>query len=361
MIRPDMRATRRFLLQLPLAAAASAAAWITEADPGNIKLVRRLPAEISDDDLLFLKQIGLRWARVEFPRERARFDDLVAAQKRYAAYGMKIHSVVHPAYREIDLQLRRQPGCDRYIAEYQQFLRDLGKLGMPVASYDFHPANTYTTAIVESPRGYKTREFRLNDFREKVEKQKFDREYPVEEIWSNYEYFMKATLPVAAEAGVRMALHPDDPPLAMMNGVGKMFVHYDGYARAERIAEAIEGKGAPHWGLTFCVGTWSEGGDRMGKNVFEMIEDFGGRGKLCEIHYRGVSSPLPNFTETFQDEGYLDLYEVMKALRKVKFSGAVMPDHVPRLEGDSGINRAGTAYCIAWMRATLARANAEVG
>jgi len=150
-------------------------------------------------------------------------------------------------------------------------------------------------------------------------------------------------------------------PLAMMNGVGKMFVHYDGYARAERIAEAIEGKGAPHWGLTFCVGTWSEGGDKMGKDVFEMIEDFGGRGKLCEIHFRGVSSPLPNFHETFPEEGYLDLYQVMKALRQVKFAGAAMPDHVPALAGDDGIRRAGTAYCIAMMRAMLRRANDEVG
>ena len=172
---------------------------------------------------------------------------------------------------------------------------------------------------------------------------------------------MRATLPAASEAGVRMALHPDDPPLEMMNGVGKMFVHYDGYARAERIAESIEGQGAPHWALTFCVGTWSEGGDRMGKDVFEMIADFGSRGKIAEVHFRAVSGPLPDFIETFPDEGYLDLYAVMRDLRKVKFSGAVMPDHVPALVGDEGIRRAGTAYCIANMRALLARANAEVG
>jgi mannonate dehydratase len=99
----------------------------------------------------------------------------------------------------------------------------------------------------------------------------------------------------------------------------------------------------------------------MGKDVFGMIEDFGGRGKLCEIHFRAVSSPLPDFYETFPDEGYLDLYQVMRALRQVRFTGAVMPDHVPRLAGDTGINRAGTAYCIAYMRALLERANQEVG
>ena len=72
----------------------------------------------------------------------------------------------------------------------------------------------------------------------------------------------------------------------------------------------------------------------MGKDVFEMIRDFGGRGKILGIHFRGVTSPLPSFVETFPDEGYLDLYQVMKALRKVRYSGTVVPDHVPELTGD---------------------------
>ena len=358
-----MSASRRDLFKLPLLAAAvpaAAAPKIGEYDPANAKLCHRVRAGLSDDELLFLKQIGLKWARVEFEPERRSFAEMEKAVQRYGAYGMKIHSAVHYAYRELDVQLGR-PGRDKHIEAYNDFLRGCGKLDIPVASYDFHPGNTYTTAMIEAPRGYETREFRLADFRNKVEKQMHDRDYPVEEIWGYYEYFMKATLPVAKEAGVRMSLHPDDPPLAMMNGVGKMFVHYDGYARAERISEAIEGKGAPHWGLTFCVGTWAEGGDKMGKDVFEMIEDFGGRGKLCEIHFRAVSSALPDFYETFPEEGYLDLYQVMKALRKVKFSGAVMPDHVPKLAGDEGIRPAGTAYCIAVMRSMLRRANEEVG
>ena len=353
-----MRLSRRSLLAL-LSAAASRSLFAAVPDEDNAKLCRRLPADIADDDLLFLKQIGLRWARVRFDPARVDVDYMAGVQKRYADYGMRIHSAVNANYRELDVQLGR-PGRDRYIERYIQFLKSCGELGIPVSSYDFHPANTYTTAVVDSPRGYKAREFSTPDFRSKVEKRKFDREYPVEEIWGYYEYFMKAVLPAAAEAGVRLALHPDDPPLAMMNGVGKMFVHYDGYARAERISEAIEGPGAPHWGLTFCVGTWSEGGDQMGKNVFGMIEDFGARGKILEVHFRAVTGPLPEFRETFPDEGYLDLYLVMKALRQAGFKGAIMPDHVPALAGDRGINRAGTAYCIAYMRSLLERANAEL-
>ncbi len=350
---------RRNFLAATLAASSAPAQSrkrIDEYDAANIKIAHRISARsVTDDELLFLKQIGMRWARVEFGDQAAPFDYLRATQERFARFGMKIFSGVQYAYRSLDLQLAR-PGRDRDIETFQRFLRDLGKLGIPVANIDFHPANTYTTAMVESPRGYRAREFKLADFRSKVEKRFFEREYPAEEIWANYDYFIKAVLPVAAEANVKLALHPDDPPVAKMNGVGKIFVHYDGYRRAERIAGPSQ-----HWGLTFCVGTWSEGGSQMGKDVFGMIDDFGRRGKIVDVHFRSVSGPLPHFVETFPDEGYLDMYQVMKALRKVRFHGTIVPDHVPELAGDQGIRRAGTAYCVAYMRALLRRANEEVG
>lgn len=355
--------TRRAFLSLPFAAGAVAAqtapgrrkAVIDEYDPANIKLSHRMPIRtMSDDDLLFLEQLGIRWCRIEFGNE-APYEFMKATVERLARFGMKIFSAVHYAYRDTDLQLGRG-NRDAKIETYCQFLRDCGRLGIPVSNYDWHPANTYTTSEVITPRRYKARQFKLSDFRARVEKQAFDREYSAEDIWSSYTYFMKAVLPVAEKANVRLALHPDDPPVAKMNGVAKVLVHYDGYKRAEQIAGSSR-----HWGLTFCVGTWSEGGSQMGKDVFEMIRDFGGRGKLIDVHFRNVSSPMPEFTETFPDDGYMDMYQVMKALRQVKFNGTVVPDHVPQLAGDQGIRRAGTAYCIAYMRALLRRANEEVG
>jgi mannonate dehydratase len=328
---------------------------IPEDDAGNVKLAHRLNARtLTDDDLLFLQQIGLRWVRLEFGEGDTTFEVLRTAQQRFARFGMRIYSGVHYSYRSVKVQLG-QPGRDQDIETYCRFLRDLGRLEIPVASYDFHPANTYTTNMVQR-RGYTVREFDLDDFHNKVEKQQFEREYSAEDIWSAYTYFMKAVLPAAEESGVTLALHPDDPPLARMNGVAKIFTHYDGYHRAEQIAGSSR-----NWGLTFCVGTWSEGGTRMGKDVFEMIRDFGGRGKIFEVHFRNVTGPLPHFVETFPDDGYMDMYRVMKALREVKFSGSAEPDHVPQLSGDKGLLRSGTAYCIAYMRALLRRANEEVG
>jgi len=326
---------------------------IDEYDPGNVKLAHAISDRARDDDMLFLKQIGLRWVRVNFGESGSDLDAIRRLQKRLEGFGIKIYSGVYPAYSSLKIQLGLA-GRDQDIERYQAFLRNLGQLGVPVAPYDFHPGNTYATTHIRS-RGYLTRQFDLQAFRQKMEKQQFEREYSADEIWNNYEYFMKAVLPVAEEADVRMALHPDDPPVAKMNGVAKVFTHYDGYHRAEQIAA-----GSRHWGLTFCIGTWLEGGARMGKDVFQMIRDFGSRGKIFGVHFRNVSSPLPKFHETFPDDGYQDMYQVMKTLREVRFSGSAIPDHIPQLAGDAD-RHAGTAYCIASIRALLRQANAEVG
>jgi mannonate dehydratase len=298
----------------------------------------------------------LRWARVDFRAEESDLDAISKVQQRYTRHGIKIFSAMHPAYRSIKIQLGLQ-GRDEDIAQYQTFLRNQGQLGIPLANYDFlYRANVGSGMARVEPRGYVSYGFDLTDFRAKVEKRPFKREYSAEQMWANYTYFMKAVLPVAEKADVQLALHPDDPPVGAMEGVAQIISHYDGYKRAEQIAG-----GSRHWGLTFCVGTWAEGGDRMGKNVFEMIREYGPRGKIFDVHFRNVSSPLPHFVETFLDDGYMDMYQVMKTLREVGFNGAMEPDHIPQLAGDTGIQPAGTAYFIAGMRTLLRRANEEVG
>jgi mannonate dehydratase len=349
---------RREFLKLPLAgwavALAAAPPKKEEHDPDNAKIATVVNIRTATDDLLlFLKQIGLRWIHADFG-DNFSYDFIKSTQERLDKYGLKIHCAFSNTYRSIRLQLG-QPGRDEDIEKFQTFIRDLGRLGIYSAKIDWHPGNTYTTAMIDTSRGYRAREFSVDDFRKKVEKPRYEREYSADDIWATYTYFIKAVLPVAEKADVRLALHPDDPPLPMMNGVAKIFTHYDGYKRADEIAG-----GSKHWGLTFCVGTWSEGGDKMGKDVFGIIKDFGARGKIFAVHFRNVSSPLPRFHETFPDDGYLDMYQVMKALRQARCTGSLIPDHYPGLAGDTN-RRATEAYCIAYMRALLRRANEEVG
>ncbi|HET6218700.1 MAG TPA: mannonate dehydratase, partial [Acidobacteriaceae bacterium] len=214
----------------------------------------------------------------------------------------------------------------------------------------------YTTNMITTARGYVAREFSVTDFREKVEKRMFDRDYSAQEIWANYGYFLDAALPVAEKAGIKLAHHPDDPPITPMNGVAKVFINYAGY----RHAEDVVAKGSKNWGLCLCLGTWLEGGDTMGKDAASMIREFGGRDKLFTIHFRNVSSPLPRFHETFQDDGYQDMYLLMKALREVRSTASLIPDHYPGIVSDNNL-RIDNAYMVSAMRQMLRRAYEEVG
>jgi mannonate dehydratase len=178
------------------------------------------------------------------------------------------------------------------------------------------------------------------------------RTYTEDEIWENFEYFIKQVVPVAEEAGVRIGIHPDDPPVPELGGVPRcIFGNFEGYKRAMEIADS------PNVGLCLCVGCWLEGGDWMGKDVIETIHYFGERDKLFKIHFRNVSQPLPYFVETFLDDGYMDMYDVMRALREVEFDGVIIADHIPRMADD---HRVGTAFSVGYMRALVQRANADV-
>ena len=164
-----MKLRRRSLLKaIPGLLPASSLPALND-DPGDVKLAHRLNRKnLTDDDLLFLQEIGVTWVRLEFAESEGSFDMLREAQQRCARFGMRIYSGVHSSYCSVRVQLG-QAGRDEDIATYCRFLRDLGKLGIPVASYDFHPANTYTTRIVQHS-GYTTREFDLTNFRTRVEK-----------------------------------------------------------------------------------------------------------------------------------------------------------------------------------------------
>lgn len=177
------------------------------------------------------------------------------------------------------------------------------------------------------------------------------REFTLEEMWENYTYFIRKVAPVAEEYGVMIGIHPDDPPVPVMGGVPRLFSSVDGYSRAMQIANS------PNVGLVFCCGCILEGGkSQWGMNLEEMIRFFGAEKKLVEVEVRNVSSPLPHYTETFIDNGYYDMYKVIKALQDIQYDGIVIPDHFPKLIGGF---HAQTAYAMGYLRALLNRVIAE--
>ncbi len=368
-----LNASRRELGKLALGAAVLHATTrrahaTVHANPPGIKIATSYRADPTDDDLLFLTQIGVEYVSLPATPENANRESFTRMRERYESAGLKVYNVGSGAgpsgslhnMPEVTLNL---PGRDRKIEEYKNYLRYLGQAGVYYTTYA-HMGNGIWSSGRAKTRGCDTREFDMNSpekrgvwagktYREPLS---HGRVFSKEEIWENYTYFIRQVVPVAEAAGVRIGIHPDDPPAPMLAGVPRcIFGNFEGYKRAMEIANS------PNVGLCLCCGTWLEGGKQLtGKDPAEMIHYFGKR--IFKIHFRNVSAPLPHFIETFMDNGYYDMYKIMKALREVNFDGIVIPDHVPHMGpvgGGGEYNRAALAYSIAYMRALRDRANRE--
>ena len=168
-----------------------------------------------------------------------------------------------------------------------------------------------------------------------------------DQMWANYRYFIDAVLPVAATEGVRLALHPDDPPAPMLGGIARLFWRPEAFYKAH----AMVG-GNPVWALDLCLGCCSEmvGGRR---NVHELIDYFAPRGAIAYIHFRDVQGTMPAFTECFIGDGNFDPAEVLAQLARSGFDGFLLDDHVPQMDGDSPWNHRGRAHAIGYMQGLI--------
>jgi len=156
---------------------------------------------------------------------------------------------------------------------------------------------------------------------------------------------------VAEEAGVRIGIHPDDPPVPELGGIPRhMFGTFDGYVKALEIANS------PNIGVCLCCGTWMEGGEATGKNAYDAARAFAKMGKLWKIHFRNVTAPIPYFVETYIDNGYTDMYKLMKTLVDVDFRGNLIADHVPAMAGGRNNN---WSYSMGYIRALYAAAQED--
>jgi mannonate dehydratase len=326
--------------------------------PPGMKIAAQVTPEPDELELNFISQMGVEYVVLWTGPENASAEYYASRKKLFADAGLKVYGFGNYAVHNQDAIVLGLPDRDAKIEEYKTHLRNLGKAGIHYTTYA-HMANGIWSTPTEFTRGKApARAFDLDKAevgwwvgREYHGPITHERTYSKEEIWENFRYFIQQVVPVAEEAGVRIGIHPDDPPVPELGGIPRcIFSSYDGYYKALEIANS------PNIGLCLCVGCWLEGGSDMGKDVFETIRHFGERKQIFKVHLRNVDQPLPHFVETFLDNGYMDMYRVMKALRQVDFDGVVIPDHIPSMAND---RRVGTAYTIGYMKAMLERANAE--
>ncbi|WP_051231957.1 mannonate dehydratase [Kaistia adipata] len=328
--------------------------------------------ELTDEKLRFAAQIGASGIQMNTPKlpgeHRWEEADLRALVEKTEAAGLKLEAIENVPVHFYHKAMLGLPGRDEQIENYCATIRAVGAAGIPVLGYHFMPNSVWRTERSAPGRGGAGNtqfDMAVVDAAGSIEELRaflptslgHQSAMPLAEpgtvlideetMWANYTYFMEAVLPVAEAAGVKLALHPDDPPVPMLGGVARLFYRPENFKRAYEIS-----KGSAAWGLDLCLGCCSEmpGGKDA---VREMIEFFAPKGRIIYIHFRDVQGTVPNFIECFIGEGNFDPGEVMALLMQNGFDGFLLDDHVPQMDGDTAWNHRGRAHAIGYMQGLI--------
>lgn len=266
------------------------------------------------------------------------------AKATAAAHGLDLRTVL--ATSGFDEIKRGLPGRDRKIEWLLNAVRGMGAAGIPILAYNFKLLNSKLLRSTPT-HGRGGAEYISFDYDEYLKKPAAPIEPPLSEdkMWDNLAYFLRAVVPVAEQAGVRLALHPDDPPVPYgtpaLAGAAHIVSNFDQYRRIFGIVPS------PSNGMLFCQGCVTE---MRGVDVYDAIRQMGSIGKIVMVHFRNVRGEFPRFQETFVDEGDVDMFRAMQAYRDIGFTGPFSLDHSPHFpEADI----ANTAFVVGYLRALI--------
>jgi mannonate dehydratase len=249
------------------------------------------------------------------------------------------------------------------IEDMKQLVRDAGKAGIPVIGYNFSLAGVWGWQLKPIARGGAvTAVFAMDEFDAQspipdgmIGNMRYRAEIPgaapatVDEatLWSRLEYFLSELVPVAEEAGVRLAAHPDDPPVEKLRGTARLV---NSHGKYDRLLDLVPSRANA---LEFCIGSLAE----MPGDVYETTRHFAKRDAIGYVHFRNVTGKVPNYTETFVDDGDIDMAEIVRVLHEEGFDGVLVPDHVPELDCPAPWHT-GHAYTVGYMKALIKHAAA---
>jgi mannonate dehydratase len=331
-------------------------------------------ARPTEEYLAFASQLGVRGVQFNTPElpgdRRWEVADLVGLRERVESRGLVLEAIENLPNEFYDKAMLGEAGRDEQIDNVCATVRALGRAGIPILGFNWLPNSVWRTSVAPEGRGGATvSSFDLataqdparwpelyiarRDKRVEDQKDSFSRgqlfeigvQRSDEEMWSSYEYFADAVLPVAEEAGICLALHPDDPPVPSLGGVARIFRSVDALKRA-----------ADHWpgpgfAIELCLGTVSEMGGEPA--VLEAVRYLAPRDKIAYVHLRDVRGTVPSFTECFLGEGNYRPAVVIRELAACGFDGFILDDHTPALEGDSAYGHRGRAFALGYIQGLI--------
>jgi len=319
----------------------------------------------SDEDLRTLSSLGVSHicGSVPSPRldENWSVEALTKLKERVASFGIQLDMLPLPMSSAYitraampNIMLGKSPERDREIDDVCQMIRNTSKAGIPALKYNMTILGVVRTEATKG-RGSAMYSTFVYD-KAKQEPPLTEAGRATEEMmWDRITYFLKRVVPVAEEYKVRLACHPHDPGMPRpqgYRGVDRVLGSVDGLKRFVEIAPSR------YHGLNFCQGTVSEMLKEPGKEVYDVIRYFGSRGKLFNVHFRNIKGGFLNFQETFPDDGDVDMLRAMRVYKEVGYDGMMMPDHAPRIPGDTGAGQA-FAFELGYIQAVIQVVSAE--
>ena len=296
------------------------------------------------------------WGLAGDPNRLWTFEELAAIKKEINDHGLELEAIENfdPAHWH-DVLLDG-PKKIQQIENLKTIIRNVGKAGIPVFGYNFSIAGVAGRVKGKFARG-EAEAVGMDGPLDKplpngmVWNMVYDRNAAPgnvpsatpEQLWARLKFFLDELIPVAEEAGVTLAAHPDDPPLPFVRAQPRLVWQPQLYQKL------IDLKPSPRNALEFCVGTIAEMKDG---DVYEAVETYSRQQKLAYVHLRNVRGKAPHYKETFIDDGDVDILRVLRILKRNKFTGVIIPDHAPQMSCAAPWH-AGMAYALGFLRAGL--------
>ena len=288
-------------------------------------------------------------------------DGLTRVRRHVESFGLKLECVPLPlSSRPIkeaehpEILLAKDPERDRALEDICQMIRNCGRAGIPMVKYNLTFIGVVRT---ERTRGRGGASLSTFDYRQAKQEPPLTEAGRITDAiyWDRIAYFLQRVVPVATEAKVKIACHPQDPGMPRETGWRGVNTVLGTPEGLQRFVDTVP---SPWHGLNFCQGTVAEMLARPGEQLYDVIREFGRRGKIFNVHFRNIRGGFLQFTETLPDDGDVDMLRALRAYRDVGYEGMIMPDHVPQIAGDVGGQKA-FAFCHGYIQALLQALRAE--
>ena len=300
-----------------------------------------------DEYLQYLRQMNITHCFVMFSNEHCNYEDVNRVLDKVRKAGLTVDDAGNAfLYKHPSIHLGL-PDRDEWIERYNALNRILGQAGVRCG----YIGNSRVSHTGYFPAGQThNAPGRTVDMDEILRRgPAFDKVVEEAELWEHFRYFLEAALPVAYEYGMRLSVHPSDPPYPMYEGYASLIHNSDCFRRAFAMADSI----IPGvLGMKFCCGCWLEGGKAFG-DILADLREFIRAGRVMTVHFRNVSSPLPYFCETLCEDGYMDMTKVMRVLVEEKYDQAIYVDHVFQTSKETGGDLAAFAYATGYIKGLM--------